>query len=158
MMYRKTGYGLYLLREYILGTERFDDAFQGYMQGWAYKHPQPTDFFRSIEDGAGADLNWFWRGWFLEPHGLDQSIVGVQHTSDGAIVVLDNLGDMVMPVKMAVEYRDGSSEVIELPVEIWHQTSRWRAGIKTKGRRIQSIELDPDGVLPDMDRANNRWR
>ena len=157
-MYRKTGYGLYLLREYILGNERFDDAFHGYMQGWYFKHPQPSDFFRAMEDGAGADLNWFWRGWFLEPYALDQAIAGVNNTSDGAVVVIDNLGDMVMPVRMLVEYRDGSSEVMDLPVEIWHQTSRWRAGIKTQGRRIRSVTLDPDGVLPDMDRANNRWR
>jgi hypothetical protein len=158
LMYRKTGYGLYLLREYILGTERFDDAFQGYMQGWYFKHPQPSDFFRAMEDGAGADLNWFWRGWFLEPDALDQAVIAVKDTPDGPIVVLDNLGDMVMPVRMLVEYRDGSSEVIDLPVEIWHQTSRWQAGLQTKGKRVKSITLDPDEVLPDMNRANNRWR
>ncbi|MCA9275815.1 MAG: M1 family metallopeptidase [Phycisphaerales bacterium] len=158
LMYRKTGYGLWLMREYILGNERFDDAFQGYMQGWYMKHPQPDDFFRAMEDGAGADLNWFWRGWFLEPYALDQAIAGVKNTSDGAIVVLDNLGDMVMPVRMLVEYKDGSSEIVDLPVEIWHQTSRWRAGLKTHGRTVKSVTLDPEGILPDLDRANNSWR
>lgn len=158
LMYRKTGYGLWLMREYILGNERFDDAFQGYMQGWYMKHPQPDDFFRAMEDGAGADLNWFWRGWFLEPYALDQAIAGVRNTDDGAIVVLDNLGDMVMPVRMLVEYKDGSSEVVDLPVEIWHQTTRWRAGLKTGGRTVKSVTLDPEGILPDTDRANNSWR
>ncbi len=158
LMYRKTGYGLYLLREFILGTERFDDAFHGYMDQWAFKHPQPSDFFRAMEDGAGADLNWFWRGWFLEPYALDQAIAGVKTVNDGAIVVLDNLGDMVMPVSMLVEYKDGSSERFDLPVEIWHQTSRWRAGIDTGGKAIRSVTLDPDEILPDTDRANNRWR
>lgn len=158
LMYRKTGYGLWLLREYILGTDRFDDAWQGYMDAWYMKHPQPSDFFRAMEDGAGADLNWFWRGWFIEPHALDQAIAGVKMVDDGAIVVLDNLGDMVMPVRMRVEYKDGSSEVVDLPVEIWAQTSRWRAGIDTDGRRIKSVTLDPDEVLPDTDRANNQWR
>lgn len=158
LMYRKTGYGLYLLREYILGVERFDDAFQGYMGAWSFRHPQPSDFFRSMEDGAGADLNWFWRGWFLEPDALDQAVVTVRSSDDGAIVVLDNLGDMVMPVRMLVEYKEGVSEVIDLPVEIWHQTSRWQAGIKTRGRTIKSVTLDPDGLLPDTNRANNRWR
>ena len=111
-----------------------------------------------MEDGAGADLNWFWRGWFLEPDALDQAIISVKDTPDGAIVVLDNIGDMVMPVRMLVEYRDGSSEIVDLPVEIWHQTSRWQAGLKTNGRRVKSITLDPEEILPDMDRANNRWR
>lgn len=158
LMYRKTGYGLWLLREYILGTDRFDDAWQGYMDAWYMKHPQPSDFFRAMEDGAGADLNWFWRGWFIEPHALDQAIAGVKMVDDGAIVVLDNLGDMVMPVRMRVEYKDGSSEIVDLPVEIWTQTSRWRAGIDTTGRKIKSVTLDPDKVLPDTDRANNQWR
>lgn len=158
LMYRKTGYGLWLLREYILGTERFDDAFQGYMRGWYFKHPQPSDFFRAMEDGAGADLNWFWRGWFLEPDTLDQAIAGVRSVDDGAIVVLDNLGDMVMPVRMRVEYDDDTSEIVDLPVEIWHQTTRWRAGIDTNGRKIRSVTLDPEQILPDMDRDNNRWR
>ncbi len=161
LMYRKTGYGLYLLREYILGPDRFDDAFAGYMRHWSFKHPQPADFFRAMEDGSGMDLNWFWRGWFLEPYALDQAIAGVRVVNDqgvsGAIVVLDNLGEMVMPVRMKIKYKDGSSEIVDLPVEIWHQTTRWRAGIETDGRSIRSIELDPDRLLPDMDRSNNLW-
>ncbi|MEX0876924.1 MAG: M1 family metallopeptidase [Phycisphaerales bacterium] len=157
LMYRKTGYGLWILREYILGPDRFDDAFAGYAYQWSFKHPQPADFFRAMEDGAGADLNWFWRGWFLEPHALDQAIAGVRQVDDGAIVVLDNLGDMVMPVRMRVDYRNGESETIDLPVEIWHQTSRWRAGIDTAGRNINAVTLDPEQILPDIDRGNNRW-
>ena len=156
--YRKTGYGLYLLREYILGPERFDMAFMGYANRWMFKHPQPADFFRSMEDGAGMDLNWFWREWFLEPYSLDQAIASVKSVDDGAIVVLDNLGEMVMPIRMKVEYADDSSEVIDLPIEIWHQTNRWRAGIDTGGRTIRSIVLDPDEILPDTDRSNNRWK
>jgi len=158
LMYRKTGYGLYLLREYILGPERFDVAFEGYANQWMFKHPQPADFFRAMEDGAGADLNWFWRSWFMEPHALDQSIAGVQQLDGSAIVVLDNLGEMVMPVRMKVVYKDDSSELIDLPVQVWHQTNRWRAGIDTNGRRIRSIQLDPDEILPDMDRSNNQWK
>ena len=157
LMYRKTGYGMYLLREFILGPERFDDAFGWYMSKWLFKHPQPADFFRAMEDGSGMDLNWFWRGWFMEPYTLDQAIAGVRFVDDGAVVVLDNLGDMVMPIRMRVEYADGESELVNLPVEIWHQTSRWRAGLDTGGRKIKSIELDPESILPDTDRSNNKW-
>jgi len=160
--YRKTGYGLYLLREYILGPERFDVAFDGYTSQWMFKHPQPADFFRAMEDGSGTDLNWFWRGWFMEPYTLDQAIAGVRMIVDqeqfGAIVVLDNLGDMVMPVRMKVAYENGESEIVDLPVEIWHQTTRWRVGLNTQGREIDTIELDPDGILPDTDRSNNSWK
>lgn len=156
--YRKTGLGLYLLREKILGRERFDTAFGDYIRRWAFKHPQPSDFFRTMEDAAGVDLAWFWRGWFLESAQLDQAIVGVNNRGQDAIVVLDNRGRMVMPVFLRIEYRDGSVENIDLPVEIWNTTDRWQARIDTDGRTIRSVEIDAEGVLPDLNRSNNRWR
>lgn len=158
LMYRKTGYGLYLLREFILGEERFDDAFAQYIEWWVFKHPQPSDFFRTIEDAAGVDLAWFWRSWFMEPAALDLAIVDVAQSGDGAaIVVLDSLGDMVMPVPMHIQYADGSSEDRTLPVEIWGVTTRWNAGITTGGREIESIMIDREQMLPDVDRSNNEW-
>ena len=159
LMYRKTGYGLYLLREHILGQERFDTAFGQYIAWWKFKHPQPSDFFRTMEDAAGVDLSWFWRSWFMEPHHLDLAVREVtQSDPDTAIVVLDCLGEMAMPVPLEVTYLDGSTERVTLPVEIWHQTTRWNAAIQTGGRRIVSVEIDPDGILPDTDVGNNRAR
>ena len=159
LMYRKTGYGLYLLREFVLGPERFDTAFAQYIDWWSFKHPQPSDFFRTMEDAAGADLAWFWRGWFLEPAALDLGVRTVaQSERDSAIVVLDALGEMVMPVPMRIEYADGSVEDRTLPVEIWHSATRWNAGIETGGRRIRRVTIDPEEILPDTDRSNNTWR
>ena len=159
LMYRKTGYGLYLLREFILGRERFDAAFAQYIDWWVFKHPQPTDFYRTIEDAAGMDLSWFWRGWFLEPTSLDLAIVEVaQDEGDAAIVMIDSLGEMVMPVPLEIVYTDGTSERRTLPVEVWHTSTRWNAGIKTGNRAIQSITIDPDEILPDVDRDNNHWK
>ena len=54
-----------LLREQILGPDRFDWAFRKYIRDWAYKHPSPSDFFRAMESEGGEDLSWFWRGWYL---------------------------------------------------------------------------------------------
>lgn len=156
--YRKTGLGLYLLREKILGRERFDTAFGDYVCRWAFKHPQPSDFFRTMEDAAGVDLAWFWRGWFMESAQLDQAIAYVANRGSDAVVTIDNLGRMVMPVFLRVTYEDGTTEDFELPVEIWNTTDRWQARIDTKGRKIKSARLDPDGYLPDMDTDNNRWR
>jgi aminopeptidase N len=62
--YSKPATGLVMLREHILGPEVFDDAFRAYSERWAFKHPQPADFFRSMEEGAGENLAWFWRGFF----------------------------------------------------------------------------------------------
>jgi len=63
--YNKPATGLYLLRHAILDSTRFDTAFREYIRRWAFKHPTPADFFRSMEDGVGEDLSYFWRGWFL---------------------------------------------------------------------------------------------
>lgn len=155
--YRKTALGLYILRERILGPERFDTAFREYIRRWSFRHPQPADFFRTMEDAAGADLAWFWRGWFLEAADLDQGVAGVFDDGDRAVIVLDNHGRMVMPVFLRVGYEDGSTEDVTLPVEVWSTTDRWRAPVRTGGRRIVRVEIDPDGALPDADRGNNTW-
>ncbi|MCA9303802.1 MAG: M1 family metallopeptidase [Phycisphaerales bacterium] len=157
LQYRKPGLGLYILREFVLGHERFDAAFRTYINRWAFKHPQPSDFFRTMSDASGMDLDWFWRGWFMEPYTLDQAIDKVTQVDGGAVVALENNGPMVMPVEMLVEYKDGSSETVELPVEIWFATDRWRATIRTGGRAIRRITLDPRGLLPDTNRGNNTW-
>lgn len=159
LMYRKTGYGLYLLREFVLGQERFDEAFAQYIEWWSFKHPQPSDFFRTMHDAAGTDLSWFWNGWFYEPDALDFAVADVVQQGDGsAIIVLDCLGDMVMPVPLTIEYLDGSSEERVLPVEIWGTTTRWNAGIDTGGRRVRRVTVDAGEILPDVDRYNNVWR
>jgi len=74
LQYTKTGVGLTLLREQIVGPERFDAAFREYIRRWAFKSPQPADFYRTMEDAAGMDLAWFWRGWFQETGYLDQCV------------------------------------------------------------------------------------
>src|SRR6201996_7157518 len=61
--YFKSALGLVLLREEIVGPERFDPAFRRFIAAWAFKHPKPADFFRAMESGAGEDLSYWWRGW-----------------------------------------------------------------------------------------------
>jgi hypothetical protein len=73
--YSKPAAGLYMLREVILGHELFDKAFKTYSQRWMFKHPTPADFFRSMEDASGTDLDWFWRGWFYT---TDYNDIGVK--------------------------------------------------------------------------------
>lgn len=75
--YAKTAVGLSILRETIIGRERFDIAFREYCRRWAFKHPTPADFFRSMEDASGEDLDWFWRGWFYDIEPVDLSIDSV---------------------------------------------------------------------------------
>jgi hypothetical protein len=72
--YGKPATALNILRETILGRELFDYAFRTYAKRWAYKHPTPADFFRTMEDASGVDLDWFWRGWFYGTNPVDISI------------------------------------------------------------------------------------
>jgi len=76
--YDKTAAGLNILRETILGRELFDYAFKTYALRWMFKHPKPADFFRTMEDASGMDLDWFWRGWFFGTDHVDLAIVDVK--------------------------------------------------------------------------------
>lgn len=72
--YGKAATGLYMLRESIMGPELFDRSFKEYAERWAFKHPKPADFFRTMEDASAVDLDWFWKGWFYTTDNNDQSI------------------------------------------------------------------------------------
>lgn len=77
--YAKPATGLNILRETIMGRELFDFAFKEYATRWAFKHPTPADFFRTMEDASAVDLDWFWRGWFYDIEPVDISIEDVKH-------------------------------------------------------------------------------
>jgi aminopeptidase N len=77
--YAKPATALNILRETVMGRELFDYAFKEYARRWAFKHPTPADFFRTIEDASGEDLDWFWRGWFYGIDPCDISIDSVKH-------------------------------------------------------------------------------
>lgn len=72
--YQKAATALYILRETVMGRELFDKAFKEYASRWAFKHPMPADFFRTMEDASAVDLDWFWRGWFYTTDHVDISI------------------------------------------------------------------------------------
>ncbi|MFK8046647.1 MAG: M1 family metallopeptidase [Crocinitomicaceae bacterium] len=77
--YGKPATGLNILRETIMGRELFDFAFKTYAQRWMFKHPTPADFFRTMEDASGVDLDWFWRGWFMTTDHVDIALLDVSH-------------------------------------------------------------------------------
>ena len=75
--YAKPATALVILRETVLGRELFDRAFREYSQRWAFKRPTPYDFFRTMEESSGVDLDWFWRGWFYSTDHVDIALEGV---------------------------------------------------------------------------------
>jgi peptidase M1-like protein len=158
LAYVKPSIALLTLRNKVLGAQVFDTAFREYTRRWAFKHPQPADFFRTIEEVSGRDLAWFWRGFIYTTAALDQSVESVKQDSAGATqVTLVNLGDAVMPVELELAYEDGSSESIKLPVEIWYGGNRYVYEAKP-GKAVASARVNPDGTLPDAVPANDSWK
>jgi hypothetical protein len=76
--YQKAATALFILRETVMGKELFDKSFKEYAERWAFKHPQPADFFRTMEDASAVDLDWYWRGWFYTTDVVDQTLESVK--------------------------------------------------------------------------------
>jgi hypothetical protein len=161
LLYAKPGFALGLLRDVVLGEDRFDYAFKKYIRDWAYKHPTPWDFFRSIENGAGEDLAWFWKSVFFETWQLDQAVTKVEYrdnnAKNGALVTIANLDQMAMPVTVEYTTVSGKKNRKVLPVEIWQSTGTWKFGLDTD-EELSSVVIDPDKRLPDMNPDNNTWK
>jgi hypothetical protein len=158
--YSKPAMALDLLRKYILGEKRFDYAFRTYIRRWAFKHPTPWDFFHCMENAGGEDLGWFWRGWILNNWKLDQGVKGVKYVegdpAKGAIITIENLEEMAMPVVLVVAQESGKTDTLTLPVEIW-QHGPTKAFAYPSTSKIKSILIDPAHDFPDINPANNLW-
>lgn len=160
LCYSKPSAGLIILREQVLGAERFDLAFRTYVERWAYKHPTPDDFFRTMENVAGEDLSWFWRGWFEYNWRFDQGINSIKYVKNdpkqGVVITVENFEKMPMPVVLDIKLKSGGVERVKLPVEIWQRNTSWTFKHESK-EEIESITLDPDRAFPDSNEANNTW-
>jgi hypothetical protein len=236
--YHKTETALNILRETVLGRERFDFAFKEYARRWMFKRPMPADFFRTMEDASGTDLDWFWHGWFYTTELVDISIDEVKQyqvdTQNPDVekpiskkekeadpvtlaaqrnkplrkrvedypelidfynkydeftvlpsekkafeawtkqfedderklfdpsmnfysVGLKNLGGLVMPVILQVEFSDGTKEELRIAAEIWRRNNIAVEKIIATRKEIKSIVLDPHLETADADTTNNYW-
>ena len=167
--YAKPAAGLVILREQVLGPEMFDQAFSNYSRRWAFKHPEPTDFFRSMDDASGEVLNWFWRGWFYTTYANDQAVSDVTvQPADSLIgnssrgrnyfrISIENKGGILMPVHLGVTYDDGTSQLIKLPADVWRRNElKYIYGLFTD-KTIVKVVVDPDESFADVNRENNTW-
>ena len=158
--YFKAAFGLTLLREEILGPDRFDLAFRKYISDWAFKHPKPSDFFRAMESAGGEDLSYFWRGYFLNNWTHDMAVSDVTYVdgdpAKGAHVTLENRGQLVLPATLRILFKDGKKLDIRVPVETWMQSGRHVYVLD--GGAIADATVDPDRRLPDADRSNNSFK
>ena len=160
LAYYKPGTGMAVLREAVLGPEKFDKAFKTYIDRWAFKHPTPWDFFHTMENVSGEELNWFWRGWFINKWKIDQAVKNVKYINgdfkNGAQITVQNLEQMPMPTTVEVKFKDGTTKVIKIPVEVWKRNTEWTFKVDSS-KEIDQVKLDPNSVVPDINMKNNIW-
>jgi hypothetical protein len=236
--YGKPATALNILRETVLGRQLFDYAFKEYARRWKFKRPMPADFFRTMEDASGVDLDWFWRGWFYSTDHTDISIEQVKlYTIDTRnpeienerarkekaerpetlsdqrnksitkrveefptlndfyntydeykvttserkefqeylatltdeeramlasglnfyVIDLKNIGGLVMPVILQVDYADGTTEELRIPAEIWRYDNSNVSKLIVTKKEIKSVTLDPHLETADVDLENNSF-
>lgn len=158
--YRKPALVLLTLRNHVVGADWFDNAFREYIRAWAFKHPTPGDFFRSIENSTGEDLSWFWRSFFYTTDVLDIGIDSVSmRTAEGqqlVAVALRRNTSIPFPVQLRVAYADGTTQDFSLPVNIWARSNRFEAVLAARGK-VTGVRLWPDPSVPDWNSANDTW-
>jgi aminopeptidase N len=233
--YAKPATALVVLRETVLGRELFDYAFKEYARRWRFKRPTPYDFFRTMEEASGVDLDWFWRGWFYSTDHVDISLDGIVRarldTGDPAVekarrrelakdepesltasrnrgptvveqdpatrdfynetdeftvtdaeqrrareaearltpeeraarkvtdnfyhFTFSNVGGLVMPIILKLEFTDGTSEIVRIPAEVWRRNSRQVTWQYVTPKTLKSATVDPFWETADADTANN---
>lgn len=156
--YSKPALGLFMLRESVLGHDRFDFAFKNYIKKWAFKHPRPIDFFNAIDSASGENLDWFWKAWFFGTGNIDQAVDNFTEANEdpaqGTLVYLQNKGEVPMPVNIALTDITGKVYNFQVPVEVWMRGNDivYKADTNTK---IVKVVVDPDDLYPDIDLSNN---
>lgn len=234
--YAKPATALNILRETILGRDLFDFAFREYARRWKFKRPMPADFFRTMEDASGVDLDWFWRGWFYSTDHCDLALekvtVGIlelappdssapsepppvvtlaqernrnlpkridafpelndqsNETPKPTEVDLDklkrdyetfveslppedrhlfstphcfttveirNVGGLVMPVILELQFADGTSDIVRIPAEIWRYDAEKVTKTLHTTKEVVGVVLDPRLETADVDTSNNVW-
>ncbi len=152
--YSKPRVMLHALRG-VIGEETFFEAYRTFFDRWAYKHPTPYDFFNTVEDVAGRELDWFWTGAFGEAWTMDHAIASVDRSGGETRVTVADRGKIVLPVKLQATLESGETVTRTLDVDAWLDGAR--EVTLTLDGTATSVTLDPEGYFPDVDRSNNTW-
>jgi hypothetical protein len=139
----------------ILGPAVFDQSMRTYLRRWAFKHPTPLDLFWTFEDVSGQDLDWYFHPWLYTTGVMDQAVAGVEQNGGNAVVLLEDRGEIPMPVIVEVVMEGGQRSRQMVPVTAW-QDRRARVPIQVPGQ-VREVVLDPEQRFPDVNREDNRW-
>ena len=161
---------------YLVGNENFWEILQTYYKEWQFKHPQPNDFRRIAERISGLQLQWYLTDWTQTTNKIDYSIESVDSLNEGSIVRLARKELMPMPLELLVVYKDGISELHYIPISLmrgekenpysieWtvHKDWTWanpkyNLELNQKKENIETIIIDPSGLMADIDKSNNYY-
>jgi aminopeptidase N len=164
LAYRKPAVVLLALRNHVVGAETFDRAIREYARRWAFRHPTPGDFFRTVEHVSGAELSWFWRSFWYTTDVLDLGVEDVRNgpAKDGsgtvATVTVRRHSSVPFPIALRLQLADGSVRDVRFPVDAWARagTDRFDAVLAVP-REVVGVRLWPDPHVPDWNPANDTW-
>ena len=146
----------YLYVKDMLGDELFYKALHNYIRNWNGKHPMPYDFFNSMNEGCGKNLNWFWKRWFFDNGVPDLAIVKVLEKGNLKQVTIQSKGTKPVPVDITIVYKDGSTEKIHRSIAVWEKGNTSIQLNTSSGKKIRSVKLGSTYV-PDIDKRNNLY-
>ena len=160
---------------YIIGDSVRDKVLINYYNTWKFKHPNANDFIRVAEKTSGIQLEWFKEYWVNSTKTVDFGLNDIQATATGAIISLQRIGKMPAPLEVLITYKDGSSELHYIPLDLMlankvaegndnrivHPECKWVQPTYTFETTkplsaLKSIEIDPSYRLPDVNRSNNK--
>jgi len=158
---------------YIIGEESFNKVMLDFFNAWKFKHPKPSDMLRSMERESGLQLDWFYHYWVETTKTIDYGIKAIDGKKLGTEIELEKLGEMPMPLRLKVTLKDGIVQRYYIPTasqmgapteDGWQVLSPWpwthpeyETLLQVNFKDIAKIEIDPDGYMADINRANNAY-
>ena len=160
---------------YIIGEKAFEKTIKNYFDKYKFTHPLPNDLRRVAEQSSGILLNWYLTDWTQTTNQIDYAIKNVESRKKKSVITLERIGLMPMPLEILVTYKDGNEEFYYIPISLmrgekskpeyadkWIQLEDWSWAykkyefeIKSKMESIKSIDINPTGLLADVDTSNN---
>jgi hypothetical protein len=161
--YRKPAVALLALRDHVVGAETFDRAMREYARRWAFRHPTPADFFRTVESVSGMDLAWYWRSFWYTTDVLDLGVEGVTNArAEGggvtATVTERRHTSVPFPIVLRLRLADGTARDVRFPVDVWARGSsdRYAAQVAVPSE-VTGVRLWPLPYVPDWNATNDTW-
>ncbi len=146
----------YLALKDMLGDDLFRKSLHEFMDRWHGKHPIPWDFFYSISNASGKNLDWFWNNWFFSSYYIDLSIQKLDQTKKGYNLIINNIGGFAVPFDVNVVYADGSNQTFHQTPIVWQKDQKQTSVLLLSTKKIASVSLD-SGIWVDADLSNNKF-